>query len=615
MAASATIIVTKTRTFFGTGSTNYTGTNLLPDLSRPHPRAGAVLRQRLDRDADGTLHGQGRRLEGPHHDDGPVQCRSDMDLGPDFGRLYRVRVIHEHQSPDRGQHPLRQPQPGLSDPAVRHRPLNRHGHQLPRPKHILRPQRSRCRRRPPRMPPERRRPTTGPAGSTSPARSLLCSRRSYSSGAYQYCAPTPIPTLSSMSGGDAGVLELTHQTLDANGNVLETDTFEDNHDDVIGSTPGSTSPATTTTFAGRFSIGTTPRIGTTTTADYGSGDTSTGAGQWKYATIPSRPSSAPTASANTSLVTLYAYTSDSGRLQTVTDPAGTVTKNFYDNLGRKTYVAAELAELRAAEHRNRQSERPRHQLPIRRPATLQQLVAMDPNGTGTLTNNQVTTYLYEDPVDANRRHERNLPRFVGHDILRHKPNQIAYNVDGSLSQKTDQRGVVIAYAYTNNRLLSIQSVTTLATGVDGTVQSIARTYDYLNRVQNITSYAGSTGTGTAVNDIQYAYYNGIEQPPLLPRAQWRSQHLYQPELPVHLRHDHNRLDLQQPAATANRRSSQRPGDLLRLRLVVGLDKRLQRHLDCPRNLGRQPFRHRPGRLRLQRCRQPAGDRHLSAAVV
>jgi hypothetical protein len=33
-----------------------------------------------------------------------------------------------------------------------------------------------------------------------------------------------------MSGGDAGVLELTHQTMDTNGNVLGTDTFEDNHD-------------------------------------------------------------------------------------------------------------------------------------------------------------------------------------------------------------------------------------------------------------------------------------------------------------------------------------------------------------------------------------------------
>ena len=89
--------------------------------------------------------------------------------------------------------------------------------------------------------------------------------------------------------------------------------------------------------------------------------------------------------------------------------------------------------------------------------------------------------------------------------------KLAYNVDGSLSQRTDQRGVVIAYSYTNNRLASLQSVTTVPTGVDGTVQSIARTYDSLNRVQNITSYGSTGGTGTVVNDIQYAYYNGTEK--------------------------------------------------------------------------------------------------------
>jgi hypothetical protein len=161
----------------------------------------------------------------------------------------------------------------------------------------------------------------------------------YSSGAYQYCAPTPVPTLSSMSGGDAGVLEMTHQTFDANGNVLETDAFEDNHDDLTGSNPGINLTSNNdyvrrTVF--KWYDGAN-RI--TTTADYGSGDTATAAGQWKYATIPSRPSSAPTASSSTALVTLYAYTTDSGLSQTVTDPAGTVTKNFYDNLGRKTYVA------------------------------------------------------------------------------------------------------------------------------------------------------------------------------------------------------------------------------------------------------------------------------------
>ncbi len=139
------------------------------------------------------------------------------------------------------------------------------------------------------------------------------------------------------------------------------------------------------------------------------------------------------------------------------------------------------------------------------PSRLQQLVAMDANADGNLSDNQVTTYLYEDAVDASRKTNEIYPD--SSDTTSSGTNQVklAYNVDGSLSQKTDQRGTVIGYSYSNNRLPAVQSVNTLGTGVDGAVRSIARTYDNLNRVQNVTSYASTGGTGTVVNDIQYAY--------------------------------------------------------------------------------------------------------------
>jgi RHS repeat-associated protein len=338
----------------------------------------------------------------------------------------------------------------------------------------------------------------------------------YSSGAYQYCAPTPNPTLSSMSGGDAGVLELSHHDLDANGNVLETDTFEDNHDDVTGSTPGinltSNNDYVRRTVFSWYDVGN--RI--TATADYGSGDTSTGAGQWKYATIPTRPSSAPTASSSIALVTLYGYASDTGLLQTVTDPVGTVTKNFYDNLGRKTYVAENWTDFSppntgTGDSTDHSKDRVTNYV-YDGPSRVQRLIAMDPNGDGTLTNNQVTTYLCEDPVDATRNTSQIYPDST--DTTSSGTNQIklAYNVDGSLSQRTDQRGVVLSYAYTNNRLLATESATTIPTGVDSTIQSIAHTYDNLSRPLNITSYAMTGGTGTVVNDIQYGYYNGTAKP-------------------------------------------------------------------------------------------------------
>jgi hypothetical protein len=82
---------------------------------------------------------------------------------------------------------------------------------------------------------------------------------------------------------------------------------------------------------------------------------------------------------------------------------------------------------------------------------------------------------------------------------------LACNVDGSLGQRTDQRGTVLGYAYTSNRLLAGQSATTLGSGVDGAVRSIALGYDNLSRQQNITSYASTGGTGTVVSDVQFAY--------------------------------------------------------------------------------------------------------------
>jgi RHS repeat-associated protein len=337
------------------------------------------------------------------------------------------------------------------------------------------------------------------AGRQYETRTVITLQASFSSGAYQYCAPTPIPILSLMSGGSSGVLSLAHRTLDANGNVLETDTFEDNHDDVLSSSPG-VNLTTNNNYVRRTVFSWfDPANRLTTTADYGSGDPSLGAGQWKYATIPSRPSSTPTTSANTTLVTLYAYWSDSGRLQTATDPLGTITKDFYDNLGRKTYVAQDWHNFVPPSTGTGNPNDRVTQYVYYGPTQLQQLVTMDPNGDGNLSDNQVTTYQYLDPVDANRVTSEIYPDS--------STTTLAYNVDDSLSHKTDPRGVVLSYAYTNNRLLATESVTTLPSGVDGTVQSIAHTYDNLNRPQNVTSYASPGGTGSVVNDVQYAYYD------------------------------------------------------------------------------------------------------------
>lgn len=49
-------------------------------------------------------------------------------------------------------------------------------------------------------------------------------------------------------------------------------------------------------------------------------------------------------------------------------------------------------------------------------------------------------------------------------------------------------------------------VTTLGSGVDGTVRRITRSYEVRGLLQNLTSYDNATaGSGTVVNDVQYAY--------------------------------------------------------------------------------------------------------------
>jgi hypothetical protein len=332
----------------------------------------------------------------------------------------------------------------------------------------------------------------------------------YSSGAFNYRTPVPNPSLGSMTGGDGGLIAFSHAVFDANGNVAERDSFEANHDDLTGTAVGvdltnNDDYVRQTVFNWYDSAG---RL--TTTADYGSGDTTSGAGQWRYAAPPTRPSSAPTASGDTALVTLFSYNADSGLHELLTNPAGTPTKTFYDRLGRVTYVAENYSDFNASTEAGTGDSTDKSKDKVTKnvydgPSRLKQLIAMDPNADGSLSDNQVTNYLYEDAVDAARRTNEIYPDST--DTTSSGTNQVklAYNVDGSLSQRTDQRGTVLAYAYKNNRLLASQSATTLGTGVDGAVQSIAYGYDNLNRKQNVTSTSGAGGTGTVVNDVQFAY--------------------------------------------------------------------------------------------------------------
>jgi hypothetical protein len=145
-------------------------------------------------------------------------------------------------------------------------------------------------------------------------------------GAFQYQAPVPSPVFSSMSGGNAGVLELHHQALDGAGDVLQNITLLDNHDDTssVGLDIGGTDYVQTEVYSW-YDAG--HRI--TYSANLGTGTSS-----WTLNTTFPSYSTVISASTSSALVTGYAYYQ--GRLQTVTAPKGDVTKYFYDSMDRKT---------------------------------------------------------------------------------------------------------------------------------------------------------------------------------------------------------------------------------------------------------------------------------------
>ncbi len=321
----------------------------------------------------------------------------------------------------------------------------------------------------------------------------------YSSGAFAYRSPTPHPTRSSMTGGDDKVLTLAHYVFDSAGNATEQHSFEALHDD----TDGIDLTANDDYIRGTVNHWYDEADRQKTTGYYGSGDTAAGAGQWKYAAVPTRPASAPTTSSDTVLVTLFFYDEETGRRNKVTDPAGTSTKTFFDDLGRTTWVAenydnflqTNLSTIGDATDKSKD-----------------RVVKNEYNGLGKLTkltayngsstDKQETIYLYEDSVSASLLTNEIYPD--SSDTTSSGTDQVkfAYHADGSLDTRTDQRGTVITYSYDDLRRRKSQKVTTLGGSTDGAIRSITRGYDSLGRVSKITSHGNQTDDPDNTSDVK-----------------------------------------------------------------------------------------------------------------
>jgi len=86
-----------------------------------------------------------------------------------------------------------------------------------------------------------------------------------------------------------------------------------------------------------------------------------------------------------------------------------------------------------------------------------------------------------------------------------------YFDDGTIETRTDQNQTVITYVYNTLRNLRQQRVTTVGSGVDGTVRRIRTEYTDLAQVEKISSVDNVTvGSGNTLNEVKFTY-NGYGQ--------------------------------------------------------------------------------------------------------
>ncbi|MEM8667442.1 MAG: RHS repeat-associated core domain-containing protein [Planctomycetota bacterium] len=327
----------------------------------------------------------------------------------------------------------------------------------------------------------------------------------YTSGEFNYRAPTPDPgygvgSESSLTGGDDSVITLSHSVFSDTGQVTESHSLEAHHDDTNGIDLSADDDYVRSSRYFWYDDADRLEVSATHGSGNGSG---LGDGTWTYVALPASITK-PTTSSDAELVTLYSYNTDRGVQDEVATPSGKRLKSFFDDLGRRTYVAANFVNFDDANvgstiggGTNDDED---------------QVVGYEFDGLGNTTKltaynassstaNQVTEYKREDNFD---------PSLVTMEIY---PDgdassdnvQMTYHLDGSLNTKTDQRGVVFTYTYDDARRTTLQAATTIPAGVDDTVQAIGRAYDTNGRVETVTSYAGTTTGSTVRNQIKYTY--------------------------------------------------------------------------------------------------------------
>ena len=242
-----------------------------------------------------------------------------------------------------------------------------------------------------------------------------------------------------------------------------------------------------------------------------------------------RPASVPTGT-NQILVTHTDY-DNGGRVLDTVDPRGIKQGNFYDLLGNTldtiaawdgTGSASSLPTVGNASNQITQYAYDGNgdvlSMTAMQPAggsTPNQTTGYDygvntgtgggiGSGSAINSNDLLAAVLYPDPSNGKAGGVDPGQSPVMSDVVLN-----AYDLQGETTQMTDRDGNVHGYTYDVLGRLKLDSVTTLGSGVDGSIRALGYNYTALGLPYQQTSYSNAAGT-TVVNQVEDVY-NGYGQ--------------------------------------------------------------------------------------------------------
>jgi RHS repeat-associated protein len=219
-------------------------------------------------------------------------------------------------------------------------------------------------------------------------------------------------------------------------------------------------------------------------------------------TAYTRPS-APDGRDDTHLVTSYGYNA-AGETETVTDPKELANKTYYDLAGRvvktiENYVAVPVSDadnktVEYAYNGNGAQTTLSAKLTGGGQEVTENVYGVS-TANGLVSNDLLAEVRYPDPSLGS-------PSPTEKDVY-------TYNQLGQVLTKADRNGTVHTYTYDVLGRVTADTVSTLGSGVDGTVLRVETAYDGQGNAYLLTSYDATTG-GSVVNQVQREF-SGLGQ--------------------------------------------------------------------------------------------------------